>query len=66
MGNIIVTGQSAGGLAVYIWTNYVRENAKGKNVWSVPDSGIFLNEKDINGVYFYQEEFISLMTFSNQ
>lgn len=42
--DIIVTGQSAGGLATYLWTNYIVERAsKNTRVISLPDSGIFLD-----------------------
>lgn len=41
---IAVTGQSAGGLATFLWTNYIVARAsKTTKVWSVPDSGIFLD-----------------------
>ena len=40
----MVTGSSAGGLATFLWANYVRDQAKASKVWAVPDSGIFLNE----------------------
>ena len=40
--DIIVSGGSAGGLAAFLWTNYIAENAKGRVV-SLPDSGIFLD-----------------------
>lgn len=38
-----MTGTSAGGLASYMWADYVKEKAKAKNVHAAPDSGIFLN-----------------------
>ena len=40
---IVVTGQSAGGLATFLWTEYITDRARGKKVWSMPDSGIFLD-----------------------
>lgn len=41
---IAVTGQSAGGLATFLWSNYIADRApKGAKVWSIPDSGIFLD-----------------------
>lgn len=41
---IVVTGQSAGGLATFLWTNYIASRApKTAKVWSLPDSGIFLD-----------------------
>lgn len=44
--DIVVTGQSAGGLATFLWTNYIAKKApKTAKVWSLPDSGIFLDEE---------------------
>ena len=41
---VVVTGSSAGGIATYLWTNYVRLMvSKPDNVLSIPDSGLFLN-----------------------
>ena len=39
---IIVAGSSAGGMAAFLWGNYVYERSLSKNVYSVPDSGLFL------------------------
>jgi acetyl esterase/lipase len=41
--NIIVTGGSAGGLAAFLWADYIKSKASTPNVFSVPDSGIFLD-----------------------
>jgi hypothetical protein len=41
--NIVLSGSSAGGTATYLWLNWLRDNAKAKNVWGIIDSGIFLN-----------------------
>jgi O-palmitoleoyl-L-serine hydrolase len=42
--DIVVTGQSAGGLATFLWTSYIADRAsKGTRVISLPDSGIFLD-----------------------
>ena len=43
---IIVSGGSAGGLAVFLWTEYVNKRAKSAQVFGVPDSGIFLDSPD--------------------
>lgn len=40
---IMVTGSSAGGVAAFMWVNYVWEKATVKNVYAVPDAGIFLD-----------------------
>jgi hypothetical protein len=41
-----LTGGSAGGLATYHWSNWLADHSKGK-VWSVPDSGLFLDVVNI-------------------
>ena len=40
---IIVSGGSAGGLASFLWTEYVHSKASGASVYGVPDSGLFLD-----------------------
>jgi hypothetical protein len=61
----VVTGGSAGGLAVFHWAEYVKQNARGL-VWSVPDSGVFLDSTNVQtGKYEYREQFINLMKLSN-
>jgi hypothetical protein len=43
---IIITGSSAGGIATYLWTNYVTTLVNNPStVISIPDSGIFLITK---------------------
>lgn len=39
-----MTGVSAGGEATFSWSNYVYDNSVNKNVVSIPDSGIFVNQ----------------------
>jgi len=40
---IVITGTSAGGLASYIWSNYVYEKASNpEGVLIIPDSGTFI------------------------
>ena len=42
--HIVVTGQSAGGLATFLWSNYIASRApKDAKIWALPDSGIFLD-----------------------
>ena len=41
---IVITGESAGGLATFLWSNYVYDRSTKKNVYSIPDSGLFLLE----------------------
>lgn len=65
--DIIVTGQSAGGLATYLWTNYIAERApKTAKVLSLPDSGIFLDSTNfVTGKNDYKQIFLNFMKLSN-
>lgn len=42
--SIVVTGVSAGGMAVYQWSNYILYNTKKAKVYSIPDSGMFITD----------------------
>jgi hypothetical protein len=65
--DIIVTGQSAGGLATFLWTNYIVERAsKNTRVISLPDSGIFLDSMNyITKRNEYKLQFQNFMKISN-
>lgn len=39
----MVSGGSAGAVAAFMWVNYVWERAFVKNVYAVPDEGIFMD-----------------------
>lgn len=39
---VVVSGESAGGIATFIWTDYIYERSVNKKVYSMPDSGLFL------------------------
>lgn len=54
---IIVTGGSAGGLAAFMWTDYVKAKAPSSNVFCIPDSGIFLDSQTFD---------TKISTYSNQ
>jgi hypothetical protein len=41
---IVVTGVSAGASATFLWSNYIYDQSLNKNVLSIPDSGVFINE----------------------
>jgi len=43
--DVIITGQSAGGLATYNWANYIKTNIvkPSAKIVAAPDSGIFLD-----------------------
>lgn len=43
-GKIIVSGKSAGGIATYLYSDYFYEKAIKAQVYSVPDSGLFLTD----------------------
>lgn len=63
---IVVTGQSAGGLATFLWTNYIASRAPAAKVWSLPDSGIFLDSMNYaNKQHSYRGLFQNFMKISN-
>jgi hypothetical protein len=66
--DIIVTGQSAGGLATFSWTNYIRDRAASSTrVISLPDSGIFLDSTNtVTGRSEYKLQFQNFMKISNE
>jgi hypothetical protein len=39
----MVSGGSAGGVAAFTWSNYIWDRSGNKNVYTVPDAGIFLD-----------------------
>lgn len=42
---VILSGASAGGLATFIWSNYLRSKLQHPNaLFTIPDTGVFLNE----------------------
>jgi hypothetical protein len=41
---IVITGVSAGGIATYLYSNYLVENTKKAKVYALPDSGLFITE----------------------
>jgi hypothetical protein len=60
--DIVVSGGSAGGLAAYMWTNYVFDNAKKAKVLLLSDSGIFLDSVNVQtNEYSYKNTFKNLM-----
>ena len=63
---IIVAGNSAGGLATLLWVNYIKDRAKTKNVRAISGSGIFLDSPQFKtDVHSYRESFINLLKISN-
>jgi len=44
----MISGGSAGGLAVYTWANYIKSQLNANSfVFGVPDSGIFLDYESV-------------------
>ena len=41
---IVLTGVSAGGIAAFMWSNYLMERTIKAKVYSIPDSGFFLTD----------------------
>lgn len=53
---IILTGGSAGGIAVHLWNNYIRSYVNNPDaVYSIDDSGVFINTKTTAGTPKIQE-----------
>lgn len=66
--DVIITGQSAGGLATFLWTNYIVDRLpKTTKVWSLPDSGIFLDSMNFaTKQNSYKLLFQNFMKLSNE
>jgi hypothetical protein len=39
---VVITGVSAGGMATYQWSNYLYDKSLNKQVFAMPDSGLFV------------------------
>lgn len=64
--HVVVGGDSAGGLAVFLWTNYIKDRVRAGKVWAVPDSGIFLDSTNsLTGKNDYKNMFKNLMSITN-
>lgn len=62
----MVTGISAGGLAAFTWADYIRDKSTSKNVYSAPDSGIFLDSPNFfTKQHEYRAMFANLFKVSN-
>jgi hypothetical protein len=64
---IVITGSSAGGIASYIWTNYVRDQVSNASaVITIPDSGIFLITKTFStNIDYLQTIVINMFKLAN-
>ena len=64
--HVVVGGDSAGGLAVFLWTNYIKDRVKTGKVWALPDSGIFLDSTNVlTGKHDYKSMFKNLVALAN-
>ena len=65
---VFLTGCSAGGLATFYWTNYVRSILpKTTFMAAAPDSGLFLDFPNYGygeGERLYRQQFINFMKLS--
>ena len=41
---IVITGVSAGGVATFLYANYLLSNTKTSKILAIPDSGLFVTE----------------------
>ncbi len=63
---IMVSGGSAGGVASMVWSNYIQGRAVHKNVYNVPDAGIFLDYTNYKtGQSELKKIFMNLFKLSN-
>lgn len=63
---MVITGESAGGLAAAMWTNYLVERVKNGKVYSFVDAGVFYDSPNLNTkTNLYKESFGNLMKISN-
>lgn len=44
---IVISGESAGGLAATMWTNYLAEKVQQGKVYSVVDAGVFYDSQNL-------------------
>ena len=64
---IMLTGGSAGGIAAFMWGNYLQEQVKNPNsVYVVPDSGIFVDYPTfMGGIYLVSTQIQNVMKFAH-
>ncbi len=64
---IVVTGESAGGLASLMWVNYIADRAQEAKVMGMPVSGVFYDAFNYRNNAFYYRKFIkSIINITNQ
>lgn len=64
----MISGESAGGLATFHWTNYLQTKvSRTTKFWSIPDSGVFVDASNIlTKVNSYRVWFQNLLKYSNE
>ena len=65
---LVISGESAGGLATFHWTNYLQGKvAPTTKFWSIPDSGVFVDfSNKLTKTYSYRIWFQNLLKYSNE
>lgn len=66
--NVLLTGSSAGGLAVYLHADYVMEKYLPTTLEKfkiLPDSGFFLNHKNLNNKFIYEAQMRNVVNIQN-
>jgi len=64
---VLLTGASAGGIATYLWSNYVKRLlVNPQALYTVPDSGVFMNAPSpASGLFKLEINLSNLMKVSN-
>lgn len=64
---VVLSGASAGGLAVYLWGNYLGPKLKKAKYWLIADSGISIDALNFTSKsYAFRDAFATLFQLSNQ
>jgi len=64
---IVLTGASAGGIATFVWSNYLRSKlAFPDSLYTIPDTGVFLNvSTEVTNKYLLSDCIINTFKFAN-
>ena len=64
---VVLSGASAGGLAVYLWGNYLGPKLQKAKYWLIADSGISIDALNFTSkTYAFRDAFATLFQLSNQ
>ena len=64
---VVLTGQSAGGMAVFTWANYLGERVRNGKFYVIPDAGIFYDAENINSKQNNYKNFLGeMMAIANE